>query len=529
MAGEKLNKLLFRMRSLDECLSRAKFNKVEIYPETKSIRITVICDNTVSDDLRARILDLLNKELPESFKKIALDVKKIKADEELVAREIFAYMKENCKSVAHSVGKEDITVNMPIMCEKGDESRFCGIEGGNNAIHFTIAVDKDMVAQFESHGTIRDIENYLYKTFCDDFRGSMTAKDTEIDFSILKEKPTHIDYIHYRTIKVSEIVKLDDIIGSDTAVYIDDIRGPMDSVYLCGEILSVRERATSTGKPFYLIEFSDKSGKMVGTYFNKKATEDKIRRLKEGDGIFIQGSIDFYRDRLSLTMKKINYCQFPKDFTPERKHSKTAPPEYTYIFPERLTEYSQRDIFVKETPPPEFMLGKTFVVFDTETTGTEPATDMVTEIGAVKIVDGVITERFGSLINPQVKISEKITELTGIDNAMVADKPIFSQVCADVYKFFEGAILVAHNLDFDYKFLRRLSSDQGYYYYNPGIDTVALAREVLPTLRNHKLNTVAEKFGIEFNHHRAYDDAHATAKMFIKLLEMKGSLPELQK
>jgi len=522
MAGEKLNKLLFRMRSLDPCLERARINKVEIYHEARAVRVTVICDNTVSDELRASMLDLLNRELPESFKKIALDVRKIRADAELVSREIYTYLKENCKSVAHSVTREDIVVKMPESQENATSDQPAGV------IMFTVAADKDMAEQFESHSTVRDIEAYLERTFCDDFRGELKHKQTEIDFSVLKEKPVQIDYITYRSIKVSEIVKLDDIIGTSTAIYIDDIVGVMDSVYLCGEIVSVRERATAKGKPYYLIEFSDRTGKIVGTYFNKKATEDKIRRLKEGDGILVQGSLDMYRDRLSLTIKKINYCRFPQDFVPERKPSKPAPIEYTHIIPERVTEYSQRDLFVKEAPPPECMLNKTFVVFDTETTGKEPTNDFVTEIGAVKIVNGVITERFGSLINPGVKISEEITALTGINNDMVADKPPFSQVAGDIYKFLEGAILVAHNIDFDYKFLKRLSGEVGYYYYNPGIDTVQFARETVLGLSNYKLHTVAEHFGIEFNPHRATDDAYATALVFINLVRKAGKLPTMQ-
>ncbi|MBQ9710107.1 MAG: ribonuclease H-like domain-containing protein [Clostridia bacterium] len=524
MAGEKLKKLLYRIRSLDDCLARARFNLVEIYPESRSVRVTMICDNTVSDELRAMMLDVLNRELPASFKKIALDVKKIRSDEELVRREIFNYLKENCKSVAHSVTREDIIVNMPKTAEKGDLSDERAT--APTVISFSVACDKDMAGQFESHATLREIEGYLARTFCDDFRGELITRDVEIDFSVLKEKPVQIDYVNYRSIKVDEVVKLDDLIGTDRAIYIDDVSGVMDSVYLCGEILSVRERVTSAGKPYYLIEFSDKTGKIVGTYFNKKATEAKVRALAEGDGIIIQGNLDMFRDRLSLTIKKINYCRFPKDFVPERKPSKLAPIEYSYIFPERLAEYTQREMFAAEAPPPAPMLGKTFVVFDVETTGTEPLTDTVTEIGAVKIVDGRITEKFGSLINPGVKISEKITSLTGIDNAMVADKPRFSQVTGDIYKFFEGAILVAHNIDFDYKFLRRLSGESGYYYYNVGMDTLQFAREVMPTLPNHKLKTVAEKFGIEFNAHRATDDAYATAKMFIKLVEKSGRLPD---
>jgi DNA polymerase III epsilon subunit family exonuclease len=405
---------------------------------------------------------------------------------------------------------------MPKTCDIGD---IPGVDCEENAsvIRFCVACDKDMVSQFESHSTVLEIENFLSHTFCDEFRGKLLAKDTEIDFSVLKDKPVQIDYINYRSIKVDEIVKLDDIIGTDRAIYIDDVAGPMDSVYLCGEILSVRERQTVNGKPFYLIEFSDRSGKIVGTYFNKKATEAKVRALQEGDGIFVQGDIATYRDRLSLTIKKINYCRFPKDFTPERKPSKPAPIEYMHVFPERLTEYSQEDLFKKQAPPPDYMIGKTFVVFDFETTGTEPLTDMITEIGAVKIVDGRIVERFGTLVNPGVRISQKITELTGIDDAMVADKPSFSQIAGDVYKFFEGAILVGHNVDFDYKFLRKHSSECGYYYYNKSMDTLQFSREAMPGLGNYKLKTVAEKFGIEFNAHRAVDDSYATAQMFLQL------------
>ncbi len=525
MAGEKLNKLLFRMRSLDACLKRARISKVEIYEETRSIRVTIICDNTVSDDLKASILNLLNLELPESFKRVAVEVRKIKSDKELVSREIFNYLKENCKSVAHSVTKDDIMVNMPITCEKDD---FCDEEEENHVINFAVACDKDMIGQFESHGTVGELERYLCRCFCDDFRGSLIPKNTEIDFSVLKEKPVQIDYITYRSIKVTEVVKLDDLIGTNTAVYIDDVKSPMDSVYLCGEILSIRERATAAGKPFYLIEFSDRTGKITGTYFNKKSTESKIRALQEGDGIIIQGNLDYFRDRLSLTIKKINYCRFPKDFVPDRKPSRPAPAEYSFIFPKRVTEYKQRDIFTKEAPPPRCMQGKTFVVFDFETTGTDMMNDRVTEIGAVKIVDGVITEVFGSLINPEVKIPEKVTEITGIDDALVVDKPPFSQVSGDIYKFLYGAVLVGHNVEFDHKFLTRLSEPDEYLYYNKTIDTLALARELLPRLHNHKLGTVAEHLGVELVPHRATDDAYATAQVFIKLIEMRGSIPPLE-
>lgn len=519
--GEKENKILYRVRTLDPCLARARFNKIEVYENSRAVRVTMICEETVSDELRAKMLDVLSRELPPSFPRIALEVRKIRSDEELISKEILAYIKENKKSVAHSVTLDDIGVDMSKTRDKG------GFSGDGGVISFTIALDPDAADQLEAQGAVQEIERHLMRCFCDEFRGNLLKKESITDYSVLAPKPVRIEYINYRSITVEDVTKLDDLIGTSTAVYIDDIRGPMDSVYLCGEIISVRERATSAGKPYYLIEFSDRSAKITGSYFNKKTTEDKVRKLKEGDGIIIQGSLDFFRDRLSLTIRRINYCRFPKDFKPERRPSRSAPLYYEYIFPKHITDYLQKDMFVEEAAPPACLMGKTFVVFDTETTGTEATTEFVTEIGAVKIVDGRVTEVFGSLINPGKKISAEITKLTGIDDAMVADKPSFSQVSGDIYKFFEGAILVAHNADFDMKFLKRLSEPDEYYYYNRYIDTVQFSREVLPSLRNHKLGTVAEHYGIEFHAHRAVDDAYATALVFLKLVEDSGGLPEM--
>ena len=523
MVDAKLDDILSEVRSLDDCLAHIKVNLVEIFEATRNVRITMICDKTVSEDLARRVLDIFNRTLPQTFKRVRLNVKKIVSDEDLVRREILGYIKSDCKSVAYSVKEEDIQIDIPPFShEIGDPA----IDLQPRIITFKLSLDRDMADIFERQGNLKGLENFLDRSFCDEFRGEIVPVEKKPDFSVLKESPAVPDYIIYRTVKVKDIVEIDPYIGTDTAVYIEDINGPMDSVFLSGEILSIRERVTVQGKPYYLIEFSDRSEKITGTYFNKKSTENKIRRLKEGDGIIIQGSLDYMRDRLSLTIKKINLCAFPKDFAPERKPSKPVPPAYVCVFPEGITEYSQGDFFTRPKEPHPALLGKTFVVFDFETTGKEPTQDAITEIGAVKIENGVITQKFTTLINPGRKIPPKITELTGIDDAMVADKPRFSHVSGDIYRFFNGAILVAHNIDFDYKFLKRQSEESGYLYYNKGIDTVQFARDTVKGLNNYKLDTVCEHFGIGFNHHRALDDAYATAQMFIKLVELSGGLPK---
>lgn len=164
-----------------------------------------------------------------------------------------------------------------------------------------------------------------------------------------------------------------------------------------------------------------------------------------------------------------------------------------------------------------------WVVFDVETTGFNSAEEEIIEIGAVKIRDGVIVDRFSSFVNPGRTIPPKITELTGIDNSMVADAPTIAEIIPAFVQFFQGAILVAHNAIFDLRFLQKALQRAGHGEIVPTItilDTLNLARALLKELKNHKLDTLTEYYGVSLqNHHRACDDAAATGEVLIKMLK----------
>ena len=164
---------------------------------------------------------------------------------------------------------------------------------------------------------------------------------------------------------------------------------------------------------------------------------------------------------------------------------------------------------------------QSYVVFDIETTGFSPINDKVTEIGAVKIVNGEKIAEFSELINPQIPIPTNITELTGINDVMVKDKDTIDKVLPRFLEFCNGSAVVAHNASFDVSFIKHNANVIG-ETFNPEIfDTLALARELLPDLYNHKLNTVAKHLNIALlNHHRAVDDSAATAEIFQKCIEM---------
>lgn len=166
-------------------------------------------------------------------------------------------------------------------------------------------------------------------------------------------------------------------------------------------------------------------------------------------------------------------------------------------------------------------LSQEFVVFDLETTGFSNINDKITEIGAVKIRDFEIVDRFSELVNPEKDISYRVQELTGITNEMVKDKPTIEEILPKFMEFVGDDVLVAHNADFDTEFIMQKCKEQGLEYKNKKVDTLMLARIMLPNLKRYKLDKVAKEVGVQLlNHHRAVDDAEATANIFIKFLGM---------
>ena len=168
-----------------------------------------------------------------------------------------------------------------------------------------------------------------------------------------------------------------------------------------------------------------------------------------------------------------------------------------------------------------------FVVFDLETTGAKCPPCRITEIGAYRISRGEIVAEFQTLVNPESIIPPFITQLTGISNQMVRNAPKFAEIASDFLGFIGDAVLVAHNAHFDMRFLNHEIGRiyEGYRVANSHLCTVQLSRKLLPNIENHRLHTVAEHYSIYIaNRHRAADDAHATAKVFVNLMHHLNEL-----
>ncbi|MCF0145157.1 MAG: PHP domain-containing protein, partial [Eubacterium sp.] len=167
------------------------------------------------------------------------------------------------------------------------------------------------------------------------------------------------------------------------------------------------------------------------------------------------------------------------------------------------------------------LLRDSYVVFDIETTGLSNQTCHIIEIGAVRVADGEVRDRFSMFVNPGVPIPFHIEQLTGISDAMVEDAPPIEEVLPAFLEFCGDDALVAHNADFDVGFIRKACEDQGIHRVFTRVDTLAIAHFLLPQLSRFTLDRVAKALEVHLgSHHRAVDDAACTADIFVKFIGM---------
>lgn len=164
-----------------------------------------------------------------------------------------------------------------------------------------------------------------------------------------------------------------------------------------------------------------------------------------------------------------------------------------------------------------------YVVLDLEMTGLNPKRDRIIEIGAARIEKGIVIEKCETFVNPGITIPEKVTEITGITDDMVASAPEITDILAKVLTFLGEDVLVGHNLIFDYSFLKQAAINEKCSFEKQGVDTLKIARKVLPDLEHRTLEYMCEYYGISReNGHRALCDAIATAELLERLKKEYG-------
>ncbi len=507
-------------------LKNAVLEGICVYKREKIVEFSLITDRSFSAFDENDAQEITQRFLPDGFRAKVKIVKRL-VDEELLQECIFSFVTENYPAAAAFLKKDDVKVELV---------------GGVANFFFEVATDEKSL--FDTGKVLDAVCAHLSSKYCGRFMGNVRLVEKKRDTAFLHEPAIEREEAFVSEIRTFPIENYQKIDGADTlpteAVYIADM-GCMDGTFaVCGQITFFEEkkyvkRNEKTGedveKTRYSVSISDGSGMLRCTYFPKKATEEKIKELQQGNQIVIIGSNEEFNGHPSFKAGKINLGRPPEGFVPQAKASKPVPKFYRTVFPEPYVQYKQAGFF-DATEKPEALKGKTVVVFDLETTGLvwQPSMgkmDKIIEVGAVKLVDGEICEKFASFVACTDRLSQKIIELTGIHDEDLIGAPTIDKVIADFFKFVDGAILVGHNVNFDYGFVRHYGKDNGYVFSNPALDTVTLAQEQLAAvgLANYKLNTIAEYYGFEFNHHRAFEDAATTAKIFVELIKKRGSLP----
>ena len=377
----------------------------------------------------------------------------------------------------------------------------------------------------------------------------------------------------YRKSENPDVLFGRDFDGETTEIH--EIAGEIGEVILRGKILRVEKRELKSGKKLLIFDLTDFTDSITVKMFLREDQEaDADGAVKEGSFIRIKGITTIDRFDGELTIGSIAGIKRCEDFTSRREdnapvkrvelhcHTKMSDMDgvsevkdiikrakkwgmpalavtdhgCVQAFPDANHALEKEDTFkviygvegylvddmkeIVENSGNQSLDG-TFVVFDIETTGFSPTKNKIIEIGAVKVTDGRIVDRMDEFVNPEVPIPFEIERLTGINDAMVMDAPGIEVILPKFLEFSGDAVLVAHNASFDVSFISHNASVLGYAFHPTVMDTVTLARVLLPNLNRYKLDTVAKALGVSLeNHHRAVDDAEATAGIFLKFVEM---------
>ncbi len=498
---------------------------ITLYKKEMRAEFFLVTDKAYAPDEERAARALCGEFLPPAFSPSVKIVKRT-PDKEMLKTRIFEYLQKAFPAACAFVHREHIE-----------------IEPLTSGANFYIDIAAGEQTLFTSGKILDEVSKHLSSTYCGSFYGNVRIVEKQApDASLLEELPEEGEEQSVREIRSFPVCDYQKIDGNDSpvkfAVYAADIGGADGEFSVCGTLQYIEEIAytrknETTGeevqKTRFSLALSDGTEILRTTYFPKKATVEKVRALKVGDSILLTGSNEEYKGRLSFKAARLNLGRPPEGFAPVPRKGKPVPKFYRTVFPEPYADYTQAGLF-DEGNLPAALKNNVFVAFDFETTGlnNNPAMgrmDKIIELGAVKLVNGEIREKFSSFVACPERLSREIIELTGIRDSDLIGAPEVDKVLADFYKFVDGAYLVGHNVSFDSRFLRYYGEQYGYMFDNRQYDTLALAQEVLKgELANYKLNTVAQRYGFTFNHHRAFDDACVTAKCFIELVKAKGKL-----
>ena len=442
---------------------------------------------------------------------------------------------KNCEYIIRHVFLEEFSIDLKVILEKAVDEKV-------DIKKILEKMDKEMEEK------VREMQ----------ISSPKKVKDDEEDKYVIKEEVEDENIIYGENVNA-------------LFEHICDINKNSKTVCITGEIFNIEIKELKNGKILLIADVTDNTSSISCKLFLNDLNQDKVlSKISEGSYVRIKGDViyDIFKRELTMTISGIRLEEKkPRVDTSDKKrvelhahtqmssmdalcntkklvkqaatwgHKAIAITDHGVVqaFPEAMDAgkangikilYGVEGYLVEDNAPiirdaNDKDLSQTFVVFDLETTGFSNKNDKITEIGAVKVKNFEIVDRFNELINPEKDISYKVQELTGITNDLIKDKPTIEEILPRFMEFVGDSVLVAHNAEFDIGFINQKCKEMNIEFKNKSIDTLMLARILLPHLKRFKLNNLTKELGVPLhNHHRAVDDAAATAQIFIKFLDM---------
>ncbi len=501
MITKKINELTnnvykgFIVKKAEYNIARNVLNVYLVFPESFFKKLTnedkVLLNDTISRIVGSDILCILHVEY--SF-----------ADSYTIKNTVFAFLTKTEPLYCNNISSDDVSV-----------------VAKDTEIKVTMTLDSGTYSHFTTSKVDAKLKNYLEKQWTQEAMVSLVKDETK-DATIEQVQVSNNIYTEttgLRTVKISDQKKMVGKAFMSTPKYIVDLTSDAkETVSVCGKVSNIFTKfLESSGKTLLKFNLNDTTGSVSVVKFDKSKNEE-YKMVEEGMEVVVQGkaSINTYDDKLQVIANNISTCTIDYssiDLTPTYN---SVPLYYVNVTPTKYVEQSQVNMFEKIESTPNFLMGKTFVAFDLETTGIG-AEDRIIEIGAVKMVDGEITEVFETLVNPEMHIPDGASKVNNIFDADVQNERTIEEVFPDFCKFIDGAKLIAHNIEFDIGFVKRVAKRMNYKIDNEEFDTLALSRRNLK-LPKYNLGAVCKYFDIDLlNAHRAYCDAVACLKIFTKL------------
>lgn len=463
-------------------------------------------EKELSPEQKREITEFFSKKLP--FEKLSIKVKflRVYLEEKLVLKAILNYFEQKYKLVMTYLKPENIEISInPIDVKVG----------------FTLS--KRMCDFFAEHKIQNDLSKFLKDNFLSEF-----SIDVVEDAQILDE-------VDLENVEIKSAPKLTqrylvniekEVVGKNILnrpEFLSFINAPKNSVVVGGFIKKIERRdfiikkgkREGQQKAYFSFTIQDEKGKLDCIYFCPKRYEKDLEALEDMMFVLLHGDVrNNQMGKLCLYVDKIALASPVIDEKPEKQNFLGH-----VVKTEKLDSMEQDSMFGSKNRYNNKIMGKTIVVFDIETTGLDPNTDQIIELGAVKIENGNIIEKFSSFAKPRKKIPLEVQKLTGITEDMVENAPDVENVIKDFYDFTRDCVISGHNvIGFDIKFVRREGDALGLSFDNDIIDTYNEVRTAKLKLTKFNLGAVTKALGINLEGaHRAWNDAYATAQVLLRL------------